>query len=615
MFTSLEEIKKNAPVDPSASLNAALALQEVENADYTSFEKGEIYHLVGLSYHYLQQSENALIWYYKALPLRELADDQKGLSDTYNNIGNIYSVRGDYAKAMDFLSKAQVLREELKQQNGIATLHMNIGTLLFHMGNDKEAISRQYQALDIFTELEDKLRISMCQQNIALVYQRQGHYLMALELYVDSMRVAEELGNKQRIIELKNNIGTVLLKLDKLEEATTYFQDCLSICETESNKKGILTSLINLAVIDQKTGDYKKAIEKMKLGISMVNDSEDPIDMMKMMNSIGTSYTALGQYVEAEYFLTESLKRAEKNQNKDQLDEIYIDLSALYEAKGDYHQALDYYRKYSELKLEINSTETNTVIHELRTRYEVEAKQKEAEIHKLKNIELKEALDDLTLAKAKSDELLLNILPADIAEEIKSKGKVQAQHYDLAAVLFMDVRNFTLHSQSLSPEELVSQIDTYFSLIDSLLSGFKVEKIKTIGDAYLCAAGVPIPDAGCTESLVRAAIHIRDEIAKWNKIRQNNHEFTFEFRFGIHAGPLVAGVVGKKKFEYDIWGDTVNTAARMEQHGEPGKINISGEVYELIKDKFECSYRGKIEAKNKGLIDMYFVERLKANNI
>lgn len=216
------------------------------------------------------------------------------------------------------------------------------------------------------------------------------------------------------------------------------------------------------------------------------------------------------------------------------------------------------------------------------------------------NAHLYSALDE---EKKKSEDLLLNILPPEIAEELKQTGKSEARQYDHVSVLFTDFVNFTGISETLSPKELVSEIDICFQAFDEIVERNGLEKIKTIGDAYLAVCGMPEEDNHHATKVINASIEIRNFISERKK-----HGGKFEIRMGVHSGILIAGIVGVKKFAYDIWGDTVNTAARMEQNSEAGKINISGATYELVKDKFKCTHRGKIEAKNKGMIDMYFVE-------
>jgi histidine kinase len=214
---------------------------------------------------------------------------------------------------------------------------------------------------------------------------------------------------------------------------------------------------------------------------------------------------------------------------------------------------------------------------------------------------------ELQVEKKKTDDLLLNILPKEVADELKNTGRSQARRYEQVSVLFTDFKSFTQHSVSMTPEELVGEVDLCFRKFDQIITKYRIEKIKTIGDAYLCVGGIPV-DPDSPVRLVKAAIEMRDFILNLQKERQENNGIFFQMRIGINTGPVVAGIVGEKKFAYDIWGDTVNTAARMEQTGEVGKINISGITYELVKDKFEFTYRGKVSAKNKGEIDMYFVE-------
>jgi class 3 adenylate cyclase len=221
---------------------------------------------------------------------------------------------------------------------------------------------------------------------------------------------------------------------------------------------------------------------------------------------------------------------------------------------------------------------------------------------KQRTIELVHRSTELEIEKRKSDELLLNILPEEVAAELKEKGVSEARLYTEVSVLFTDFINFTGISEQLSPKELVHEIGEYFKAIDEIVERHNLEKIKTIGDAYLAVSGLPNADNAHAENAVRAALEIGAYIEK-----RKQEGGLFDIRTGINSGPVVAGIVGIKKFAYDIWGDTVNIAARMEQNGEPGKVNISHATYLMVKDKFKCEYRGEIEAKNKGKLKMYFV--------
>lgn len=227
------------------------------------------------------------------------------------------------------------------------------------------------------------------------------------------------------------------------------------------------------------------------------------------------------------------------------------------------------------------------------------AKRRTADDLKEKNILIEEE-------QRKSDALLLNILPPAIAQELKSKNKVAARKYDQATVMFLDFTGFTHVSERLTPEALVDELDYCFSNFDRIISKYRIEKIKTVGDAYICASGLSDMNASPTD-MIKAALEIQDFLLYLKAERQSRALPHFEARCGIHTGPVVAGVVGAKKFAYDIWGDTVNIAARMEEACEPGKVNVSEDTHLLAKYEFEWNNRGKVAAKNKGMMDMFYV--------
>jgi class 3 adenylate cyclase len=208
----------------------------------------------------------------------------------------------------------------------------------------------------------------------------------------------------------------------------------------------------------------------------------------------------------------------------------------------------------------------------------------------------------------KSEKLLLNILPAQTAQELKEKGYATPKSYEMASVLFTDFKGFTNIAAQMTPDEIIQELDQCFLAFDEISEKNKLERIKTIGDSYMCVGGLPEANQSNPIDTVNAAIEMQAFMNQRKEERNKQGKPFFECRIGIHTGKVVAGVVGKKKFAYDIWGDTVNMASRMESSGEVNQINISGATFELIKNKFECDYRGKINAKGKGEVDMYFVK-------
>ena len=224
------------------------------------------------------------------------------------------------------------------------------------------------------------------------------------------------------------------------------------------------------------------------------------------------------------------------------------------------------------------------------------------------NRKIQLAKDQIDIEKERSEDLLLNILPNDVAVELKEKGKYQPKSFSQVSVLFADIAGFTKLAENLSPDELVRNIDEYFRSFDELVDKFGIEKIKTSGDAYMAAGGLKGNSLMAAVQTVKMGIAFQKVVKEINAKRQQLQKPIFEIRIGIHTGPIIAGIVGSKKFAYDIWGDTVNIASRMESSGQINKVNISNNTYLLVKDHFKCKYRGKIHAKNKGEIEMYFIE-------
>ena len=333
-----------------------------------------------------------------------------------------------------------------------------------------------------------------------------------------------------------------------------------------------------------------------------------------------------------------------------ELKDLYQQMAMAYERSSDYKNAFKYQFLFSDIKDTLYNIEADKKLGSLQFDFDLQKKQGEINLltkdkalneSQLKRQKLaKNAFAGglllvfmiailifrnyrakvktnkiLDLQKAQIEELLLNILPEEVAKELQVKGQATPRNYDCVSVMFTDFKNFTTHADKLSPEELVEELNACFIAFDEIIGKYNLEKIKTIGDSYMCAGGIPTPDEQQAFNMVNASLEIQEYIIRNNKRRTDSGLEPWDLRIGIHVGPLVAGVVGKKKYAYDIWGSTVNIASRMESNGEPGRVNISASTYELIKDRFTCSYRGKIYAKNVGEIDMYFVDTNNSGSI
>lgn len=224
---------------------------------------------------------------------------------------------------------------------------------------------------------------------------------------------------------------------------------------------------------------------------------------------------------------------------------------------------------------------------------------------------IQERTRELINEKEKTETLLANLLPKDTAAEIMSKGKATKQKYNFVTVLFSDIEGFTRIAEEVNPEILIDELDNFFFHFDSVAEKYNIEKIKTIGDAYMCAGGIPLPNRTNPLEVVLAALEMQEYMVRMKKEQTERGIKFWDIRIGIHTGTVIAGVVGQKKLSYDIWGDTVNIASRMESSGIAGKINISGITYEYVKDFFICEYRGKMPVKYKGDLDMYFVKGIR----
>ncbi len=432
-------------------------------------------------------------------------------------------------------------------------------------------------------------------------------------------------------ISKMNTLALSYSSLDMIDSSNYYFHKAQDYAIKTNNEIwiGIISGNLGNNYFKQKK--YDESIPLMEKNIEISTKHHVMTDLAISLSEYGEILLVKKENKKA---LEMQLKALDIIKEKNLYDKyfityrIYPNVAKAYAANGNTSMAYAYsdsaYNAKDSLEKERNSIFVTGVQHKIDIeKHKAELLKNEAELRQQKiyrntfiigfaivmlfSIGFFVQKNKIGKAKKLSDKLLLNILPADVAEELKSTGKTEARDYEFATVMFTDFKDFTKISEQMSPSKLVEDIDFCFSAFDNIIHKYGIEKIKTIGDAYMCAGGLPVKNYTHAEDTVRAALEIRDFMNRHNKEKLDKGEPAFEIRIGINTGPVVAGIVGVKKFAYDIWGDTVNLAARMESGGREGEVNISGSTYELIKDKFTCTHRGKIQTKNKGEVDMYFV--------
>lgn len=556
------ELLRNLAFNETANLELSIkfseeliALSKAEN-NYLYLYRG--YYQKGNKKRLGGNLNQALNAYFKSVEAAIKAGYATGEGASYSSIADVYSVMGNPNNAETYYNKSIAILRKTSDTISLATALLNAGDE--YSKNNKYKLALQYfkESGLLFKKVNYPIGKAYTLGDIGMVYAKQGKDDLAMKNIGEAIKILETVGDYYAISDYLIYMSDIYLKRNDWTAAVAYAKRSLELAQNRGLKDQISKSNLTLSVLYEKNGNLPESFKYYKDHI-VYRDSVNNVASVQKMADLRTNFEVSKKQTEVDLMIQQ--KRTQK----------IIAISSIVSLVLVFFLAIGLLRRYRFIK------KTNTII--------------EAE-------------------RKRSDNLLLNILPEETAFELKESGKVVAKRFESVTVLFTDFEGFTQYAENLSPEKLVESVDYYFSKFDAIIEKYDLEKIKTLGDSYMCAGGLPFPTADHAYKMILAAQDILNFVQHSNRENPFNHT-RFNIRIGINTGPVVAGVVGTKKFAYDIWGDTVNIASRMESNSFPGKINISENTFSIIKDSFDCEYRGEVEAKNRGMMKMYFVNGAK----
>lgn len=516
--------------------------------------------------------------------------------------------------------------------------YLDLGIALEQKGDLSSALESYFKAGEFIDESTEKRKLGNLYTSIAAVYSGMGNKPNVIQYYSNAIKILEGLEDKIPYAIAVENLGDSYLEFGEPDSALVLFNKSGTIFKAQNKRPFMAYNLGNKGLAFAQKGQEIKAEENISEAITILEELGDYRPITVYLTYMSDIYADRNDWDAAFTYSLRSLNLAKQYGLKAEMGSAYLKLSELYERTGYASAALKYYRNYIAFRDSVKNITTVQQMGDM----QIEQKQIELDLanqqkrtQKIitiasatalfliflmaiglyrRNLYVRKTNAIIEKEKDRSESLLLNILPEETARELKESGAVKANKFESVTVLFTDFKAFTTYSEQVNPEELVKRLGYYFMGFDDIMEKYKLEKIKTIGDSYMCAGGIPFPTKDHAVKMVQAGFEIL-QFVEDAKLSNTDEGLSFDIRIGINTGPVVAGVVGSKKFSYDIWGDTVNVASRMESMSEAGKINISENTYELIKNEFNCEYRGEIAVKNRGKMKMYFVHSPSDKNL
>jgi adenylate cyclase len=593
---------------------------------------------IGICYYLMNNYREAITWYEQALETDRKTGALENIATRYSNMGLAYKKLGLYDKASEYYKQALAMDEQQQDSGNIAKSYNNLGSIYDSWGRYDSAIFYYDKSLKLKEALQDSAGMAISLNNIGIVYKSWGKYDAATEYFEEALKIDRSLGKTKEIPKRLNNIGLTYNLRKEYDKALNIFMEALNLSIDDNNKELIASVYSNMGSSYMNLKQYSEAIRYQELALEIYEESGNQSNMATVLASLSDIYKQKGDYNHAMSLLSRSTNISEEINMRNQSKKNYLAYSELYTAMGNFSEALNYYKKYVALKDTLYTEEIHKQIAGFEVRYETEKKDNEITLLKqnqeIQDLSIKKErivrnsliglmalililagviywslqqkrIKNRVIAseKAKSDQLLQNILPASIAHDLKEKGKTEPKLYENVTVCFTDMVGFTEMAALMKPKKLIDELNNIFTAFDDIVGRHQCERIKTIGDSYMAVCGLPGENSNHAENIIRAAVEMVHYIERKNM----ESDVEWQMRVGVHSGSVIAGVVGTRKYLYDVFGDTINTASRLESASEPMRINISESTYDLVKDIFKFESRGQFDVKGKGRISMYFL--------
>ncbi|MBN2174628.1 MAG: tetratricopeptide repeat protein [Bacteroidales bacterium] len=551
---------------------------------------------IGFTYKKMDNPEMAIQYFKESLKMEEEITGKENPL-TLANLAIVYQNKGDESLALDYLNRASKIVEQSGDRETAAGFYHLSSLVYFNLKDFHNALVYNTESLRLAKEINDPEI-------------KKNGYLLSYEIHEAIYNFEKAISDYQLYLKIKDSLRS---ERNKTEQALT---ESAFLADRVSREADKLWASEEMSYLELQRLKLDSANRQQEMEILYKTDSIQKITIEKQQLEYQRAQQTL-LLKEEQVYAAKKAKEVDSLSQIEKIQSLELETQKLVQKEQEAQiEVLDRENQIKELSLKKIKARNRflfgfgilaLIIIYLVYRGLRYAKRTNKILVKQKN-EIERQKDEIDYERQRSDKLLLNILPEETAEELKEKGSATPRQYELVSVLFTDFKGFTNIAEKLTPQELVEELNLCFLEFDKIIDKYNLEKIKTIGDAYMCAGGIPVENTTNPIDIVSAGLEIRDYMERLKKEKDANGEQYWELRIGIHTGPVVAGVVGKNKFAYDIWGDAVNTASRMESSGLPGKVNISGDTFNLVKEKFKCTHRGKIAAKNKGEIDMYIVE-------